>query len=42
LKKTLNIPGNYNGEIVNRENIGKTFEELVSLWNELHPDEPIE
>ena len=42
LKKALNIPGNYNGEIVNRDNIGKTTEELVSLWNELHPDEPIE
>jgi hypothetical protein len=42
LKKELNYPGNFKGEIVNRENIGKTYEELVSLYNEINPDEPVE
>ena len=27
--------------IENGENIGKTPDELVELWNELHPDAPV-
>jgi len=26
-------PGNFNGEIANRQNIGKTSDELVAQWN---------
>jgi len=26
---------------VNRDNIGKTEAELVALWNNAHPDDPI-
>ena len=33
----LNVPGIFTGTIINRENIGKTSEELVSLWNEAYP-----
>jgi hypothetical protein len=29
----LNIPGVFTGTILNRENIGKTTEELVTRWN---------
>ena len=29
------------GRIINRENIGKTSQELVQLWNEEHPEDPI-
>ena len=30
----LNIPGVFTGTILNRENIGKTADELVAMWNE--------
>jgi hypothetical protein len=41
IKNRLNAPGAFRGAIENRENIGKTSEELVSLWNANHPDDPI-
>lgn len=41
LKNGLNAPGAFKGEIINRENIGKTSDELVAKWNEEHPDDPI-
>jgi hypothetical protein len=37
----LNIPGIFSGTIVNREHIGKTSDDLVSLWNEKYPEDPI-
>lgn len=41
IKKGLNAPDTFTGQIVNRENIGKTSDELVALWNEEHPDDPV-
>jgi hypothetical protein len=41
LTTRLNIPGVFRGEIRNRENIGKSYEELLALFDELHPDDPI-
>jgi hypothetical protein len=35
----LNIPGIFTGTVVNRENIGKTGEELVQIWNEANPED---
>jgi hypothetical protein len=29
------------GTILNRENIGKTAEELVMLWNKAHPEDQV-
>ena len=29
-------------KIINKENIGKSADELVALWNESHPDDPVE
>jgi hypothetical protein len=40
LKKALNN-GNFSGRIVNRKHIGKTVEEVVTLWNLEHPDDPV-
>jgi hypothetical protein len=37
----LNVPGVFTGTILNRENIGKTSEELVNQWNENNPDDPV-
>jgi hypothetical protein len=33
----LNQPGVFTGTILNRENIGKTSEELIAMWNEANP-----
>jgi hypothetical protein len=35
----LNVPGIFSGTILNRENIGKTGEELVTKWNEANPED---
>ena len=37
----LNVPGAFTGKITNGPNIGKTSQELVDLWNERFPDDPI-
>ncbi len=41
LNHGINLPGTFSGTIINRENIGKTSEELITKWNEEHPDELI-
>ena len=41
LKSALNVAGIFTGNIINRENIGKTSEELVAKWNEDHPDDQV-
>ncbi|PWB69649.1 MAG: hypothetical protein C3F07_19190 [Anaerolineales bacterium] len=41
LVKGLNIPGMFTGTISNRENIGKTADELVQLWNEKNPEDQV-
>jgi len=42
IKKQLNTPGEFRGTILRRENIGKSSEELVTLWNSENPDDPVE
>jgi hypothetical protein len=37
----LNMPGTFSGRIINRENIGKTSDELVTLWNEQYPEDQV-
>ncbi len=39
LAAMLNLPGAFEGDIVNRQNIGKSTDELVQMWNEEHPDD---
>ena len=39
--KGLNVPGIFTGPIANRGNIGKTSEELVAMWNEANPSDPV-
>lgn len=41
IKNRLNAPGEFRGEIENRENIGKSSDELVAMWNAEHPDDPV-
>jgi hypothetical protein len=40
IRNGLNTPGAFSGEVANRDNIGKTTDDLVALWNEAHPDDP--
>jgi len=35
----INVPGVFSGTIINRENIGKTSDELVTKWNTDHADD---
>lgn len=41
LKQGLNKPGAFKGEINNRDNIGKSSDDLVVLWDAEHPDDPV-
>lgn len=41
LTKALNAGGAYRGEIINRENIGKTAADLVSIWNAANPGDVV-
>ena len=38
----LSVRGSFTGTIINRENIGKTSEELVTKWNETYPDDQVQ
>jgi len=42
LKTQLNVAGIFTGTIINRENIGKTTEQLIARWNEEHPDDLVQ
>ena len=37
----LNTPGAFTGQIANSENIGKSSDDLVTLWNADHPEDPV-
>ncbi len=39
--RALNAEGAFRGRIINRENIGKTRDDLIEQWNQDHPDDPI-
>ena len=42
LTNGLNVPGTFTGRIINRENIGKTADELVAMWNTANPTDLVE
>ena len=39
LKQRLNAE--FHGEVENKDNIGKTSDELVAMWNAEHPDDQV-
>lgn len=41
LLRELNGQGAFRGDLLNAENVGKSSEELINLWNEEHPDNPV-
>jgi len=42
LDKAFNAKGGYRGEVLNRSAVGLTDEQLKALWDEAHPDNPLE
>lgn len=40
LKRELN-DGDFRGDIERRENVGKTSDDLVTMWNDDNPDDPV-
>ena len=42
LRNALDAPGAFQGDIVRRDNIGLSTAEIVALWNEEHPEDPVE
>jgi nucleoid DNA-binding protein len=41
LKKALNRAGEFKGKLRNKKNIGKTADEIFSLWDQEHPEEAL-
>ncbi len=41
LNNGINLPGVFSGTIINREYIGKSGDELVTKWNEEHPEDQV-
>jgi hypothetical protein len=37
----LNAPGAFTGKLINPENVGKSSQDLVDLWNQDHPDDQV-
>ncbi len=42
LRNALATPGAFKGDVVLRENIGLSTAELVAMWDEAHPEDPVE
>jgi hypothetical protein len=42
LLRALNGEGAFRGHLINGENVGKSSDDLVALWNRDHPDDPVE
>ena len=42
IRKQLNLPGYFLGDIHNRDSIGMTADDLVERWNVEHPDDPVQ
>jgi hypothetical protein len=41
IKNGLNAPGAFTGQIENKENVGKTADDLVAQWDQDHPEDPV-
>lgn len=41
IKGHLNAAGAFKGDIMRREYIGKSGDDLVAIWNADHPDDPV-
>ena len=39
--RALNGDGAFRGKLINAENIGMTSDQMVAVWNEEHPTDPV-
>lgn len=39
--QALNMPGAFTGKLSNPQNVGKSAADLVTQWNQDHPDDPV-
>jgi hypothetical protein len=42
IREAMNVPGAFQGRVVNRKNIGKASQDLIALWNGDHPEDPVD
>lgn len=42
LNKGLNLPGTFTGTVINNQNVGKTSDDLVDLWNTANPSDLVQ
>lgn len=42
LRKSINADDAFNGRIINRGNVGLDNESFKAMWDEAHPDDPLE
>jgi hypothetical protein len=40
LLRAINEPGAFHGTLLNADNIGRSCDELIAMWNADHPDGP--
>jgi hypothetical protein len=40
--RQLNFRDEFHAKLLNKANIGKSADDLVALWNEEHPEDPVE
>lgn len=41
LKSAMNQQGKFKGDVVNRDMLGKSVEEMKDRWNQEHPENPL-
>ena len=41
ISKALNVQRIFSGDVENSANVGMTMEDMIALWNEEHPDDPV-
>jgi hypothetical protein len=39
--KAMNVKAAFTGTVINRENVGLSSDNLIELWNEDHPEDPV-
>ena len=41
LKSQMNVPRKFKGEVVNRDMLGKSVQDMKDRWNREHPEDPV-
>ncbi len=41
LKKKMNVPKKFKGNVLNHDMLGKSVQEMKDRWNQEHPEDPV-